>query len=79
MLHRQRSAFDLNDLSESSPHASRHRNVNLTVRDLVIFALHIDSAMEYVATMKVRLLGNIYFESQVHKNGLTNMAYSLKI
>ena len=61
MLHRQRSAFDLNDLSESSPHATRHRNVNLTVRDLVIFALHIDSAMEYVATMKVRLLGDINF------------------
>ena len=61
MLHRQRSAFDLNDLSESSPHATRHRNVNLTVRDLVIFALHIDSAMEYVATMKVGLLANILY------------------
>jgi len=54
MLHRQRSAFDMNDLSESSPHASRHRNVNLTVRDLVIFALHIASAMEYVATIQVQ-------------------------
>ena len=55
MLRRQRTAFSPNNL-DSPSQASSQRQVNLTTRDLISFALHISNAMEYVASKQVLLI-----------------------
>ena len=55
ILRKQRNAFEMNDLSQNSPVASKRRNVDLTYRDLTIFALHIASGMDYISSKDVRV------------------------
>ena len=58
ILRKQRVAFEMNDLSQNSPLASKSRNVDLTSRDLTIFALHIASGMDYISSKDVSVRFN---------------------
>ena len=54
LLRAQRTSFDMNDLD---PAAARPQRLNLRVRDLTVFALHVASGMEYISSQKVSNLG----------------------
>ena len=54
LLRKQRSAFQMNNLNIGGHNDERH--ANLTARDLSIFALHIASGMDYIASKEVSWL-----------------------
>ena len=53
LLRRQRSAYNINDLSQDSPESNKQRNINLQLNDLKRFGLHVASGMEYIASREV--------------------------
>jgi len=55
MLRRQRrsAASSLDDVDSDSDVTSRQRHVKLTSSDLVLFAVHVATGMEYVASQRV--------------------------
>jgi hypothetical protein len=53
LLRQQRNAFTLNNLDQDAPVATRQRHINLTSRDLVLFALHVANGMEYIASQQL--------------------------
>ena len=52
VLRKQRNTFDMNDLNRETD-GSDNRRVSLTARDLIIFALHVASGMDYIESNEV--------------------------
>jgi len=62
LLRQQRGAGDDSDDSDLT---SQARHYNLTSSDLILFAVHVASGMEYVASQRVRC-SRFFIMSNVH-------------
>jgi len=62
LLRQQRARHTVDDVTDDSEMTSQLRNYELTSSDLILFAVHVASGMEYIASQRVRCFHGFRFD-----------------